>query len=269
MCQDAVVEIKIDPDRLLWWLIPGLVTIELAIVMMDALISELGWVSVGAVQRFFNITREDGLANFFSSFQMLGVGVVLVLITLVVRSQTRGSKSMLVWGWGLIAALFIYMGIDDATALHERIGTLFSELVTAPDGRADPGFMGQLYDKFPSYSWQLVLGPFVAAAGIFVIAFLTRQLPSLRLKVLMLVAFGLFAMAIGMDFIEGIDEGFENDVMVRVADYFSTFPSRAVHFSKSIEEFLEMAGTTVFLFVFLKTLMSATPSIKFDFGQQQ
>ena len=89
------------------------------------------------------------------------------------------------------------------------------------------------------------------------------------MKVLMLVAFGLFAMAIGMDFIEGIDEGFENDVMVRVADYFSTFPSRAVHFSKSIEEFLEMAGTTVFLFVFLKTLMSATPSIKFDFGQQQ
>ena len=143
MCQDAVVEIKIDPDRLLWWLIPGLVTVELAIVMMDALISELGWVSVGAVQRFFNITREDGLANFFSSFQMLGVGVVLVLITLVVRSQTRGSTSKLFWGWGLIAALFIYMGIDDATALHERIGTLFSELVTAPDGGANPGFMGR------------------------------------------------------------------------------------------------------------------------------
>ena len=260
-----MVEIKIDQDKLFWWLIPGLVTAELAIVMFDALITELEWVSIGAVQRFFNITREDGIANFFSSFQMLAVGAVLLLITLVVRSQTRGSGSKLVWGWGLVSALFIYMGVDDATTLHERVGTLFSELVTGPDGGPDPGFLGRLDDVFPSYSWQLVLGPFAAAAGLFVIVFLTRQLPTLRLKILMLTAFGLFAVAVGIDFVEGMDNG----IMLRVADLFSTFPSRAVHFSKSIEEFLEMAGTTIFLFVFLKTLMSVTRSITFEFEQQR
>ena len=106
---------------MLWWLITGLVTAEIAIVMLDALVTELGWVPIGAARRFFNITREDGVAN---------------------------------------------------------------------------------------------------------------------------------------------------GIMIRVADVFSTFPDRAVHFSKSIEEFLEMAGTTIFLFVFLKTLMHTTPSMTFEFNNQ-
>ena len=250
---------------MLWWLIPGLVTAEIAIVMLDALIAEFGWVSIGAARRLFNITREDGVANFFSSFQMLGVGAVLLLITLVVRGQNQGSRSGLVWGWGLITALFFYMGVDDATALHERVGTIFSELVTGPAGRPDPGFLGQLYDVFPSYTWQLVFGPFVAVSGLFVIVFLMRQLPALHLKLLVWVAMGLFVMAVGMDFVEGMENGF----MLRVADVFSTYPGRAGHFSKSIEEFLEMAGTTIFLFVFLKTLAYTTPSITFELNHQR
>ena len=238
-----------------------MVTAEIAIVMFDALVTELGWVPIGAVQRFFNITREDGLPNFFSSFQMLAVATVLLLITLVIRGQNQGARSKLVWGWGLITALFFYMGVDDATKLHERIGTLFGELVTGSEGSPDPGFLGQLYDVFPSYTWQLVLGPVVAVAGLFVIVFLMRQLPALHLKLLIWVAMGLFVIAVGMDFVEGMENGF----MLRVADGFSTSTGRAVHFSKSIEEFLEMVGTTIFLFVFLKTLMAAAPSITFDF----
>ena len=60
-----------------------MVTAELAIVMLDALITELGWVSIGAVQSLFNITREDWVGNFFSSFQMLAVGAVGLLVNLV------------------------------------------------------------------------------------------------------------------------------------------------------------------------------------------
>lgn len=247
---------------MLWWLIPGLVTAEIAIVMFDALVNELGWVPIGAAQRFFNITREDGLPNFFSSFQMLALSAVLLLITLVTRGQNQGARSKLVWGWGLITALFFYMGVDDATKLHERMGTIFSELVTGSEGSPNPGLLGQLYDVFPSYTWQLVLGPVVAVAGLFVIIFLLRQLPALHLKLLICAAMGLFIIAVGMDFIEGMENGF----MVRVADVFSTSTARAVHFSKSIEEFLEMVGTTIFLFVFLKTLMGAAPSITFEFG---
>ena len=98
--------IKIDQDKMLWWLIPGLLTVEIAILMLDALVTELGWIPIGAARRFFNITREDGIPNFFSSFQMLSVGVVLLLITLVVSRQNRGSRSRVVLGWGLVTGLF-------------------------------------------------------------------------------------------------------------------------------------------------------------------
>ena len=44
--------IKIDRDRLFRWLFAGLLIAELAIVLLDALISESGWVSIGAARRF-------------------------------------------------------------------------------------------------------------------------------------------------------------------------------------------------------------------------
>ena len=56
--------IKIDQDKILWWLMPGLLTVEITILMLDALVTELGWIPIGAARRFFNITREDGIPNF-------------------------------------------------------------------------------------------------------------------------------------------------------------------------------------------------------------
>ena len=164
-----------------------------------------------------------------------------------------------------MTGLFFYMGLADATKLHERLGTIFSVLVTGPKDQPNPGLLGQLYDVFSSYTWQLIFGPSVAAAGLFVVIFLMRQLPALYLNLLVCSALGLFAIAMGMDFVEGM----ENGIMIGVADVFSTFPDRAVHFSKSVEEFLEMAGSTIFLFVFLKTLMHTTPSISFEFSNQE
>ena len=166
---------------------------------------------------------------------------------------------------GLGDRAFFYMGLADAAKLHERLGTIFSVLVTGPEDQPNPGLLGQLYDVFSSYTWQLIFGPSVAAAGLFVVIFLMRQLPALYLNLLVCSALGLFTIAMGMDFVEGM----ENGIMVGVADVFSTFPDRAVHFSKSIEEFLEMAGSTIFLFVFLKTLMHTTPSISLEFSNQE
>ena len=214
--------------------------------------SESGWVSIGAARRLFNITREDAIPNFFSSVQLLAVGAVLLLITLVVRAQSRGSGSKVVWGWGLLAGLFIYMGVDDATKLHERIGSIFKALVTDSGGEAHGHVLARLYDVFPSYSWQFVFAPVVVAMGLFLVVFLLRQLPTLRLKGLIGMAIGLFIVATAMDFIEGMD----NDFFDEVAELFSTTTGHAVHYSKSIEEFFEMAGTTIFLFVFLKKLVS-------------
>lgn len=251
--------ININHDRMLKRLVIALVAVEVALVLLDAVVSEYQLTGIGAGRRLFNITREDGVPNFFSSFLLLGVGAVLLLITIVVRDLTQGSKPKVVWGWGLVTGLFLYLGFDDGTKLHERLGSIFDALATDDAGEPLSGLFGSLYSVWPTYSWQLVLGPVFAVFGVFLIVFLYKELPSLRLKSLTLLAIGLFGIAETLDFIEGMDSG----VFEQAAIVFDTETRRAVHFTKSIEEFLEMLATTVFLFVFLEKLMSLTPSITF------
>ena len=121
-------------------------------MILDAFMSEFGLVDIGATQRLFNITREDGIPNFFSSIQLLSVGVVLLFIALVARDNNRrsGSKPALVWG--IVTALFIYSGIDDATKLHDRIGSIFSALFTDSGSEAYDHLLGRIWEAFPPYT---------------------------------------------------------------------------------------------------------------------
>ena len=125
MKRDEPAVFNIDRDRLFKWLFVWLLVIAVALVLLDAFVSEFEWVDIGAAQRLVNITREDSIPNFYSSYLLLAVGTVLLLITLTVRRRTRGSGSRVAVGWAIIAGLFIFLGIDDATKLHERIGTIF------------------------------------------------------------------------------------------------------------------------------------------------
>ena len=155
MSQSAPTVIRVEQERLLNWVVAILLAIAIAIVLLDAVVAEFELVSIGAVQRLFNITREDGLANFFSTFQMLTVGFVALLITLVVKSQKRGQSSNVVVGWAVVTGLLLLWGVDDGTKLHERVGAVFKELATDSSGEPHTGLVGSIYDAFSSYSWQL------------------------------------------------------------------------------------------------------------------
>ena len=65
MSGDVPVSIQVDRDRLFRWPFAVLILIEVLIVLLDAVISEFDYVTNGAARRLFNITREDGIANFF------------------------------------------------------------------------------------------------------------------------------------------------------------------------------------------------------------
>ena len=252
--------LRIDRDSFFKWLFGTLIAVELGTVVLDALISEFEWIPIGAAQRLFNITREDSFANFFSSVQMLAVATVVLLIALVVRDQMRESASRVPAGWGVLTGIFFFIGLDDGVKLHERLGSIFSYLVTDSYGEADPSLFGQIYDVFPSYSWQLAVGPVFAVMGLFTVIFLIRHLSSTRLTTLAMIAIGLFVVAEGLDFLEGMDSA----IIDRSATLFDITQERATHFSKSIEEFFEMLGTTLLLYVFLNKLVNLTRSITFE-----
>ena len=276
---NIILKSDVITSRIFW----SLLGFELFIVFLDVFINHYKWSSVGAIRRMVNITREDSLSNWFSSIQAIVVGAVIWLTAIGVRKQAQGNHYMRkFYCWAGIGSFFIYLGIDDAIKFHERMGTTFKELMAGKefkqweanrppdywrdaggelfekalifknDDISNEGVLGSLYDFFPSYTWQMVFGPFFIAIGIFIVWFLWKELSSKKLWDWALVGISLYAFAVGLDFVEGLDsEPYEG-----IAAFFSTEEYRIEHLSKTLEEFLEMIGTTTFLIVFLKNILN-------------
>jgi hypothetical protein len=81
---------------------------------------------------------------------------------------------------------------------------------------------------------------------------LRKELSSRKLWYWFLVGISLYVIAVGLDFVEGLDGELYEEM--GIADFFSTHDYRIRHMSKALEEFIEMLGTTTFLIVFLKNL---------------
>jgi hypothetical protein len=231
---------------------------ELLIVFLDVFVNHYEWSSIGSIRRMVNITREDSLSNWFSSFQLITVGLVLWVTALSVRKRGHGAKKF--YGWAVLGSFFTYMGIDDAIKFHERIGTAFRRVLEDAEESSGAGILNHLHDAFPSYSWQVVFGPFFLAMGVFLLWFLWRELSAKRLRYWLLAALSLYTVAVGLDFVEGLD----SDPYEGTADYFSTTEDRVTHMSKAVEEFFEMFGTTIFLTVFLANVFSLSRRWEID-----
>ncbi len=267
MDQKQPLSFNLKPDAItkrIFWCLLGF---ELFIVFLDIFVNHYDWSPVGAIRRMVNITREDSLSNWFSSIQAISVGTVIWLTAIAVRKQMQGDHYIRkFYGWAGIGTFFIYMGIDDAIKFHERIGTAFSILFFGRDDSLNRGLLGSAYDVFPSYTWQMVFGPFFVSIGIFIIWFLWKELSSRELWCWFLVGISLYVFAVGLDFIEGIDgKPYEE---MGIAGFFSTHDYRIRHMSKALEEFLEMLGTTIFLIVFLKNLFRLSREWKITISEK-
>lgn len=224
---EAVFEF--DSQSFLKKLFLFLVFIEGGILLADIFLNFLQWIEFRPLRRVFNITREDSFSNWFSSLQLLCVGMVVLVIFLIEKIR----------GWAFISFFFIFMAIDDATKLHERVGTAF---------QLSP--LGQIISFYPSYAWQVVFGPFFIGCGIFLVTYLWRRLKEQRKYILL--ALSLYAIAVGLDFLEGQDHSIYGGIGLLL----STKTQWVVHFAKALEEVLEMFGTSIFLVAFLHYLLS-------------
>lgn len=249
--------------------------LELLLVFFDATLNYAGWLDQGSLRRLFNITREDGLASWFGVTQTSFCAVTLWLLWWI--EKKAGTARRLCAGWLLLAVFFTYMAIDDGGMVHERVGSAFkgAQYDALQEGRA--GWMTNIHKAFPSYAWQLLFVPFFAAIGIFMALFLWQQMNMPRLRAAMLGAFGLLAVAIGLDFAEGLPLMHEWNpyrILARNPDLDKTtqalFNSGSYatlkHFSKSVEEFLEMAAITLLWTSFLVRLGLRSPSIRLNSG---
>lgn len=251
--------IEINARRAIALLFFGVLSAELFFVLADAFINVGRMTELSPIRRFFNITREDGVASWFGTTQTWMVGMTALLVYVVVRTQDGVRWRRL--GWGIVTLFLLYMALDDGAELHERIGSSVKELLDLDNNGSDARGLG----LFPSYTWQLVFLPIFGSFGLFLLWFLNKELQSIRDKRLVVVAIGLLVLAVVADFFEGMDMGASYNLHGWIKRTWDLSNYQVRHFSKSFEEFVEMFAMTLLWMVFLRHLVRIAPRFQVRF----
>ncbi|OIO68599.1 MAG: hypothetical protein AUJ57_09970 [Zetaproteobacteria bacterium CG1_02_53_45] len=257
-------QLVLNTDRLSWHVLVFLVAIELLLVLLDIVINYAEVIEYTSIHRIFNIAREDGLAGWFMASQTLVAALVLWFLYWLSRTLD-GATALQRRGWLVLALFFTYMSADDGALIHERVGTMFEDMLRASEQAADAGFLTQWLNLFPSYQWQFLLPVFVAI-GLYMLYFLWKVLGMSRALLMVLAAFSSMAVAVVLDFIEGIPADHALNVYSWLKQAFLLEDYTVDHFSKSLEEFLEMLSISLFLAVFVAQvgrLRSASFALRF------
>lgn len=236
-------EISWDADRGLRSIFWFLVGLEVALVVLDSVFNFRAVGVPRSIQRLFNIAREDSLAAWFASVHTLAVGVVLWITFLVYRKNSEDVK--LRRFFFVLACFFTYLAVDDGAGIHERVGTVVKVMFSGPETALDESEAASHVLFFPSYTWQLIFVPVFAAVALWMLVVLLRKLHPARSKQVFVLALACYAVAVGLDFVEGLRNAHNN-----LAGVMDLKASTVRHYSKVIEEFLEMFGTTLFLVTF-------------------
>ncbi len=215
--------------------------VELAILLLDLLFNYFQWIDSSSLRKIFNVAREESLGTWFSVVQAAVAGLVLLALHDVSRRRQTGG-----WGWLVLALFFLYLSADDAAKIHERVGGTMGKLARSDDA----GIFSSIASSFPSYNWQWVFAPFFGGFGLYILYFLWRQVSENRLRLMVLAAFGCWALAVGIDFLEGREGFFES-----MANALEVKKYTVSHPLLMLEEFLEMFGTTLFLSLFVYLLV--------------
>jgi hypothetical protein len=219
--------------------------IEILLVFLDVSINFYRYSDTGAIRRLFNMTREDGLGSWFMVLQTTVAAMTLLLISLLERERNRPSKKH--WYWAILAVFFLYLSADDAAKIHERLGTLFDSY------RSEDG-IGSL---FPSYGWQLAVLPFFSIAGLAMVWFLWAELKAPKARALLILAPAIMALAVTLDFFEGLEHEHPWNLYTWLSEYFQISPKTIRHFGKTTEEFLEMLSISLLLMLFVQRLLQS------------
>ncbi len=210
---------QIDAPALARRILVTVLWIQVAVMAANLLFNFFDIAGHISIRRIFNVAREESLPTWFASLQALLVSVTAWALW---RIEARR-------GWLFVALFFLYVSIDDAAAVHERVATALSDTFpTLP-----------LLESYPSFSWHLLVAP-ILAAGLFAVAvYMWRRIPTRRTLLLVGAGLAAFAISQSLDVLEGIDglfEGWAADL--GVADY------TVSHGFRATEEWLEMLGTT-------------------------
>ncbi len=250
------IHVEFDAGRRISQLAIFLICCELLFVVADAVINVGRLTELSPIRRFFNITREDGLASWFAVTQTFMLGLTSAALYAVVNAD--GADRWRRTGWAVLAVFFFYMAVDDGALFHERIGSSVKMLLHGQNANDVPiaGF-------FPSYTWQLVFVPLFGTFGLFILWFLNRELLTPAAKLQVLAAICLLVLAVTADFFEGMQLDAPFSFHGYLAERWNLSAYTVRHYSKSLEEFMEMLAMTLLWIVLLRHLVQIAPNLSF------
>lgn len=238
---------EIDSRRLIRRIFLVCIAIQVYLVVADWVFNYLDVFDDLNMRRIWNIAREQSVPSWFSSIQTQLLGVTVLLIGAVRSSVSPRWKTA---GWVLAGLFFIWLGIDDYAEIHEKLGGVLERM--GQDG--GPGWTN------PSFSWHTYIAPFYALCSLLIAAGVALPFWRQGLLPYLVLGFGLWAVAQGIDFVEGLDEA--EDLYDWFQDAFGIERRYGVtHTMKLLEEMMEMFGTTLLWVGFLHYLGRASDGL--------
>ncbi len=245
------IKIGLDINRISRNIFLFCLAAAISFVLLDLFVNYYELSQYRIIHQFCNITREDSFASWYCSTQTFMAALTLWLLFFLLK-HTSASR-LRVFGWFLIASLFSYIAIDDGIELHERLGSVFKIAFQPKPYLGLPlSWPSKLLYHFPSYPWQILFAPFFGVMGLFAFIFLWREFRLKSIKLLLVLAMACFVIAVGVDFIEGLDKYHKWNIHTMIRDRYDLQAYTVRHFSKSMEEFLEMLGVTLFWTAFIQ-----------------
>ncbi len=245
------ITIELDINRISRNIFLFCLTAAISFVLLDLFVNYYELSQYVIIQDFWNIAREDSFASWYSFTQTFMVALTLWLLFFLLKHTS--TSRLRVFGWFSVACLFSYIAIDDGIELHERLGSVFKIAFQPKPYLGLPlSWPSKLLLYFPSYPWQILFVPFFGMMGLFAFFFLWREFKHKFIKLLLVLAMACFIIAVGIDFIEGLDKHHKWNIRTMIRDHYGLQEYTVRHFSKSMEEFLEMLGVTLFWTAFIQ-----------------
>lgn len=200
--------------------------------------------------RIFDVGAERSIPTWFQSITLAMSAFLLAMIALAVRQ--RGDRWAL--HWGALAAIVLFLSVDEVAAIHEAAGSELKYLLETEAGVTPGGAI--------SFVW-VVPGVLVVAAVVVTFARFARRLPPATRR-LILAAGGLFlAGAFALEMVSaqivslagGVADWQQADCASKVA----------VGLLTSAEEMLEMLGEVTLVYALLHHLRDHVGAIDVGF----
>ena len=247
---DRPREFRFTQRSVLRLLFTGIALIVAASLVTTYLHYVLGYESVLGLVDQFDLDREGNLPAWFSAMMLTACAVLLFAIYLAKRRRRDAQTAC----WGGLAAIFLYLSVDEASGLHELTFSL---------AHAFFDLTGALYG-----GWMIPFGALLLVFAAFYLRFLLN-LPR-RFQVLFVLAGALYVGgAIGMELVSweyrwSVMEATPGDFDAKVA------ASKDMTYTLLViaEETMEMLGAAVFLHALLRYVAEGRVTMAVRFGER-